>query len=384
MSNRLRGWFRRKTELLRSRSQNKNPTEDPNVLPQLPVQRAFALTPSPSREHLLASSASSPFFRLLPMEVRRLVLIEAFGDRTVHVDFVFDHPVLYLSDEGARRGGSHCGIDVGSDYWRKRDTTKPKAWRWFSCVCHRDFEWCVRGEGLISEPYDDTCLAGTAGCCRGWPGVMPDKCFVGVMGWLLACRQAYVEGISVIYSTNNFHISNSDMIHTLPNLIRAKHREMITSVEMVLQFKPDSRESGLSDFNALLQGVPDAFPRLRNLYIYPVDIWKFPGLNPDDHGTELVTEILELVDAMVRRLGPQLRVCDIAIPFRKFHSQWVSGIEKGYKYEHSGCTRLSRRIGRPLAPLQQDNEGEQLVESGYWIREGPDDTPYPFAHMVPV
>ncbi|KAI1453527.1 hypothetical protein F4805DRAFT_461629 [Annulohypoxylon moriforme] len=370
-----------------------NPSEDPNTPPLLPAHRAF-ITPSPSQSHLSASSHnSSPFFHLLPPEIRRLILLEAFGERTVHLDLVFSHPPFFLSAEEQvrRRHVSHCGIDVGPRKFHKRDTARPKAWRWFSCVCHRDFEWCVRERArgsketavLMAEPHYDTCLVGTAAYCDSWRGETPGKCFVGVMGWLLACRQAYVEGIDVLYSTNSFHISNSDMMYTLPNLLRAQHRAMIKSVELIWRLSPESRESGLSELDALLQKVPEAFPHLKSLYLYPAGIWNLPVSPPDDRMVEFGTDILELIDGMVEKFGSQLQVCDVTIPFRKFHSNWVSGIGKGYKYEHSGPTRLSSRIWRPLAPVQQDNESGGPVESGYWIREGPDDVPYPFAHMAP-
>lgn len=188
--NKPSGWFRRSKGTPHDRKKQPNSLEDPTIIPVLPSKRAFMLTPSPSYECIMASTATSSFFQRIPSEVRRMILTEAFGDRTVHLDFSFDHPMVYLSDEEAQKQRSHCGIDPGQARRPKRDTTRPKAWRWFSCVCHRDTESRVPGIGSSSEPYTDICLGGTAGSCRGWRGKFPYKCFIGVMGWLLTCRQA--------------------------------------------------------------------------------------------------------------------------------------------------------------------------------------------------
>ncbi|KAI0885825.1 uncharacterized protein GGS22DRAFT_134893 [Annulohypoxylon maeteangense] len=384
MPSKLHTWFHRKKSLLNPQPQTQNPREDPTTPPQLPAHRAITLTPPASSP---SPNSNTPIFNLLPPETRRRILIEAFGERTVHIEHSFAHPRV-LSHTNPEK--THCGISSvpnRSGGWRTRDTSRPKAWRWFSCVCHRDFEWCVRGPGkgtgVLTEPSEDTCLEGTAACCRWWSGGMPGKCYVGVLGWILACRQAYVEGIGVLYATNTFSIFNVDMMHTLPKLIRAEHREMISSVEMIWRLNPRSRGEGLDALSALLRRVPETFPNLRNLYLYPAGIWNIEPSPDNEIVVEFGTDILELVDGMVRKFGPQLLVCDIVIPFRKFHAHWVDGIGKGYKYEHGGTTRLSGRIWRPLVRVQQDNEGDESLQSGYWLREGPDDVRYPFAHMVP-
>lgn len=170
-------------------------------MPFLSPQRLRVLTPSSSREFMIASTAaataSSPFFLRLPAELRRDILIEAFGDRTIHIDLSFDHPMISMPEQDKRMLGEkirHCGLNCESHKLLKSplklDVSKPKAWQWFSCVCHRDPENIVRGNGHVLEPWEDECLAGVAGWCQGWPGKAPEKCFLGIMGWLLACRQA--------------------------------------------------------------------------------------------------------------------------------------------------------------------------------------------------
>ncbi|KAI8962026.1 hypothetical protein F5Y11DRAFT_357239 [Daldinia sp. FL1419] len=329
----------------------------------------------------MASTAASSFFQRIPAEVRRMILIEAFGDRIVHLDLRFDHPMVYLSDEEAQKQRNHCGIELGQSRRPKRDATRPKAWRWFSCVCHRDTESCVRGTGSVSEPYTDICLGGTARSCRGWRGEFPYKCFIGVMGWLLTCRQAYTEGIAILYSTNTFHISNGDMLHALPGLIRTEHRDMITSVELMWQLDLSiNTSSGWDNLTALVRAVPNAFSGLRKLYVCLGGAWKPPAINPDDCVGELEASVLELMDEMVRKLGPQLQECNIAVPVSIFWLQRDYGIRQGNKFE-PGPGQVSDRVWRPLEPLQEPRN-EEGFESGYWIREGPDDIPFPFAHII--
>lgn len=152
------------------------------------------------------SAATSPFFAHLPAEVRRRVLIYAFGDKTLHMDLRLRqsiHPVAGDEDtHWARLPSTH-----GPVTWNHAGILTPgkaaadshdsrKRWRWFSCVCHR---FPARGPDALPlgrrrnypwiqyrEPEEDLCLRG-GGCCDGWP---ENSCRLGIMGWLLTCRQA--------------------------------------------------------------------------------------------------------------------------------------------------------------------------------------------------
>ncbi|KAH6838563.1 hypothetical protein B0I37DRAFT_419495 [Chaetomium sp. MPI-CAGE-AT-0009] len=60
------------------------------------------------------------------------------------------------------------------------------------------------------------------------------------MGWLLACRQAYREGIDILYRTNTFHFSSLPLLLDLPRLMPPHHIAAITSVELLWTFtSPD-------------------------------------------------------------------------------------------------------------------------------------------------
>lgn len=100
----------------------------------------------------------------------------------MHIGY-YEHIVvtypLYQPKTGFSRG-VHCA-------WRSRRTTGGGK-TWFGCVCHRlpgddDFGACL---------VHDNCLEGRADCWA-WDGNIPYKCWLGAMGWLLTCRQAYVQ-----------------------------------------------------------------------------------------------------------------------------------------------------------------------------------------------
>ncbi|KAF5695616.1 hypothetical protein FDENT_241 [Fusarium denticulatum] len=62
--------------------------------PTLPSPRSHFLTPSPSMEALSQSQQNALFFQMLPYEIRKQILTEAFGDRTIHVDLAYSHPSM--------------------------------------------------------------------------------------------------------------------------------------------------------------------------------------------------------------------------------------------------------------------------------------------------
>jgi len=157
-----------------------------------------------------AATACSAFFRL-PYEIRRKILIEAFGERILHINLTFGHPRVVMSEEDIEktyrgegaypfREVPHCGYKIAKPDSPRRvngyavDTREPKRWIWHGSVCHHNCENVVRrgkkGEGGIREPFVDRCFDGRGVECHTWPGEMPSKCYPGVMGWLLTCRQA--------------------------------------------------------------------------------------------------------------------------------------------------------------------------------------------------
>lgn len=189
--------------------------ETAEPVPALPIVRPRLLTPSASMEDLSFSAtnvtAQCAFFGRLPFEIRRRILVEAFGGHIVHMDLSFDHPELPI-DEAYFDGSSenfpihgnrhlddrkNCHMEVPQ---LRVDKSLPKEWIWRSSECHRRYPWKGRDElkerqvDRFTNAAEDRCRFGGVWprMCQWWSGDGPSKCCVGAMGWLLSCRQAYV------------------------------------------------------------------------------------------------------------------------------------------------------------------------------------------------
>lgn len=178
-------------------SSNNQEREIPRM-PFLPSRRTDQRCALPGTRDTGDANANSIFFQRLPPDVRRLILIEAFGDRIMHIDFRYVHDRARSSNA---RGRADCDLPTGADRepsGHQRDGAR--GWKWYGCVCHRDPEWRVRNrkiaENCVSEPKRDACIDADgddrtgARVCDSWSGDKPLKCHVGAMGWLGTCRQA--------------------------------------------------------------------------------------------------------------------------------------------------------------------------------------------------
>lgn len=177
--------------------------QDPEI-PLLPNPRPYALTPSPSQEQITTLAETVLFFRL-PLELRRKILIHAFGNRTVHIDLALTYP---LGEPWNHDGSTFRSIkpehrydSPGIHLWPYNkehlglDREKPKYWQWRGCVCHRlrpsRFKTPVDFHTIV-KPTDDMCCEGRSFYCALYTKFTDksDSCWIGVMGWLLTCRQA--------------------------------------------------------------------------------------------------------------------------------------------------------------------------------------------------
>jgi hypothetical protein len=156
-----------------------------------------------------AQQTKSAFFQL-PAEIRDLILREAFGDRTIHIDL---RPRHVENPSGIVRSVNTCvPRESGAQMWRRRarrlvpglSSTKPSttseaddseegspAWGWYSCFCHEGPSKPL-GEGENGQVGVD-CLFSNG--CRGrWepaePDQLPREARIGVMGFLLSCKRA--------------------------------------------------------------------------------------------------------------------------------------------------------------------------------------------------
>lgn len=162
MSNRLLGWIKKKTT--KTRGVEGIPP------PDLPTHRPRPLTPSATRESLLisvaAATAESDFFQKLPFEIRHKILLHAFGGNVLHLGICFMPPRVPPSHKpprGLRPGGIQLQLRLESFVCISPDSPRTST--------HNEYHkgsgpWCTckaKGEGI---------------------------CYIGIMGWLLSCRQA--------------------------------------------------------------------------------------------------------------------------------------------------------------------------------------------------
>jgi hypothetical protein len=141
-----------------------------------------ALTCSPSCGGRVLNEPSNTYkprnilFKRLPVEIRRQILIAAFGNQIVHIDICGRQTAQTSSCE--RAGGSKL-VPVRHPINCHRCALAETTRHWRSSVCHRTAPSSVERMPLGK----DRCLEGEA-CCDIWPGK------VGASGWLLSCRQA--------------------------------------------------------------------------------------------------------------------------------------------------------------------------------------------------
>jgi hypothetical protein len=156
----LRRWLKEKNPSRRKKQQKATASSRACSPPLfLAAQRPSNLTP-PASPDLTTSINNYGQFKLLPYEIRRSILVAAFGEQTMHMEL---------------KHNKSSSIS---------DTASHSSWQWSGCVCQRRSEWTETEKELKLarkiNPCDDACFKGEGGR-------------IGIMGWLLACRQAFVH-----------------------------------------------------------------------------------------------------------------------------------------------------------------------------------------------
>ncbi|KAK3303707.1 uncharacterized protein B0T15DRAFT_421172 [Chaetomium strumarium] len=354
--------------------------EDGHATPEPPYRADWPILPATTANCM---GPNYGLFGTLPLEVRQRILAQAFGSRTLHVDLTYDHPLVrksqlsmgrrmrtFLSPRADEKGARasrrrHCGL--GSDL--VRDTSQPKRWQWFSCVCHRrvveaDPIWA--GDPgpfpprLRLEPWKDGCITAPSferdpsewgTLCRCEPIVVhsdrpmaDDECFIGIMGWLLACRQAYIDGIDILYRTNAFHISSLPLLLDLPRLLPPHHLARIPALELIWDLFDHRKtinskimsavyeraqaasgsplESTNTAFHDLCELIPRTFPDARNVYVALLADVSPPVMESRRDMMSLFERaVLGPVEDMFRAMGPapEEKEFSLALQSKAFH-----------------------------------------------------------------
>ncbi|KAF2152455.1 hypothetical protein K461DRAFT_147177 [Myriangium duriaei CBS 260.36] len=384
---RLQDWWRHKNAVIRTRRSKDEPADND-------AHQRLVVTPTPLTLDLRAQDAvaESPFFQRLPDEIRRMILIEAFGGRTMHVDLETSYPRVHdfsqhLIDSPFKQ--RHCGVVGGYGCLPLRDKSLPLKPRWHGSVCHRNPEYNLHQEPRkrrTSSPWHDCCLeAKFINCCR-WSGQWPDKCFVGCAGWLTACRRAHSEGIAVLYLTNVFYLrlrrpQTEEARRDIRMLVTAPRMSMITSLELELDltrhelstpplpYGPSGTPKEMVVYKEFLQLLPGAFPNLLYLDAFPTLHWM--GCRTDDEHRDFSERfMLQPFDELVRQMpmaGHAALEFNLGLPLSYYNTQLVVHFLASRRLERDRKHYQEERVWRAI-PGKDD--GGKL---GYWINRGEDD-----------
>lgn len=391
----IRERFERFTPSRWSKKPNHSPPDAPPALPVVRPRSLTATTPNAT-----AFGASS-FFQKLPIEIRRRILIEAFGESTLHLDLCLEHPPKKRS----QGGNSHAKRHANTQLFRPsfRDASQRREWTWWSCVCHRSaasqtlHQYSPGLEPPGYEPALDRCRDATWPhvSCDCYPGQVPDKCFVGSMGWLLVCRQAYTEGVDVLYSTNRFHIAYAELAIYLPQLLLPRRLAAIKEIELSWDPEGDSSSalhtaipggkiSGVNGRLSILARLPEILPNLCYLYLSLNLSSKavLPELNPSVaiYGPEMYEtseSILLFVDGIVMQMS-QLQHCRVALPSSWYGTRKVTEKGQGIVWRVTELVEPDA-LWRELTVTNTDSQvtAQRPAVGGYWIVHGHRDMPPP-------
>ncbi|KAI9790555.1 MAG: hypothetical protein M1816_005062 [Peltula sp. TS41687] len=276
-----------------------------STIPKRPSSRPRALTVCDSA----VAHRGSRFFTMLPPSIREEVYRSLFGHRTIHLDLRYDH--------ADQMGARHANLGGGPH--STKDTSTPKRWRWWSCVCHRMQKELDDGQLVVLDFWLDRCRWAEQTYCQ-W-SASPDRsdCFVWALGWLLSCRQAYSEGICILYSTNTFHLGEQHrdgpppLFRNVESLLLPQRLASMRSLELIWNFdhfgrKSTDRETGKPVFETLLDILTSSLPNLRDVRIaVQTQNYYQPQESGEEAEESLLSTVISPMDQMVGHFGTQLR-----------------------------------------------------------------------------
>ena len=295
---------------------------------------------------------TSLFFQL-PYDIRSLILLMALGNRAIHID-------LELQERGWQWRGAVCGCRYQSGMPSKG---YPRSYLW-NDNCQK---YSLSHNGGKSRPYYN----------------------LEVAGFLLSCKQAYAEGIHVLWSANTILISSEPLLLHLPSLIAPARLSSLTSLEILLTInrprQPNNGPSSILDpLQSILSTIKSYCPQLRGFAL------SFYLASVTEHIASGRT--LALIDAFYRSM--RLRNMRVEVPYitllqlrrhrlplqqhprekpadsrQIWLTSWRALDWDEPRVEERSCERYP---GPPLRLPRSENEDHSLESKGYWLVMGED------------
>ncbi|KAJ6779432.1 hypothetical protein PWT90_03889 [Aphanocladium album] len=348
--------------------------------------------PSPRLRHRKTIIQTSLLLQL-PAEIRALILVAAFGRRTVHADLdIISTPAAGQEQTAPRRpstppGGADGGVT------RRQDlidlSNSEIQWQSKGHLCHRRCFDARRSRASLPAPLfvvdRDRCFmsGGTGFCNLAAPGL--SSCRIGALGWLLTCRQAYAEGVEVLYRYNTFRLNESFALENMDRIMSPACSSQITQLSLSLTMGrprvasdriayPRPRDA-VEHLPGLFELLPATFPNLMRLHLVLAgEMWPEAQLafycSPSEALHARVESMLARLEGIMRRLGA-LRLCEVAFD-SSVYFPWLQ-IEKGLEIDFKDYTDFEQcpyTVWRQLAVNAYDDEAHPTTRrqlSGFWV-----------------
>ncbi|KEY70802.1 hypothetical protein S7711_10214 [Stachybotrys chartarum IBT 7711] len=305
----MRKWVRRKLRSNKTeRDGGAEPEPEPPYLPSVRSHALSTITLDTARD----GQAQSPFFRL-PVELRRQILIAAFGGRTLHMDLRFDRPLL--KGKVPEYDNGHARI---ISYRHKGNSEQRKVWEWTGCL----------------------------------------------------------EGIDILYSTNTFHVGAGPLLEHIPRLVLRQRLESINSLEIMIEIPKDKQSDPAAVLNLVPAAFPQLRHLRLHIggNILPQEGGQHIPSGQIRRRAEVTEKtLLVAVDSMHRQFVHNLNDCEISIYSIVFQPL----VNVARRSAAKMGTDMGSRCGaywRPLPGLPSASNSNKSIasskERGYWVSDG--------------
>ncbi|KAF6803419.1 hypothetical protein CMUS01_15093, partial [Colletotrichum musicola] len=322
-------------------------------------------------------------FHRVPVEVRRQVLVEAFGKQTIHIDLIHgrprDNPRGSPNKEHRLRRAPRAPQKLTSGPALHKLKPRPKKeWRWYSCVCHADLPSGTKSWSRFAEPCDDSCQG-----ADNWRGLSLFRLLNLLISKFL---DSYVEGMDVLWGTNTFRVQDMVILRNAQQLFLAHRWASIPRLEIQCSFSPHEwmlpafdgepvdplPYSTRPSFHDLMKHLPPVLNNLRTLHLSLISTAARPF--PSSDAASALVDLLKPAENMLRQLPSTIIECTVAVPSSLYRASRDEAIAEGRRVVEHFCRRQRERHWRKL-------DGPTGID-GYWVQLGKTDLS-PFA-VVPT